>query len=120
MILNKVKAGFSVSIADLKVCKYNCGVHRQLLHFAYYFTLRTNKRKYEWEFVCLCLLVGKKTSIRLYRPLILWKDPLSKREPRQSLLGASVRKIRLTHRGIKLRLSSILVSNAFSLSLALY
>ena len=71
--------------------------------------------------ICLLAFFGwKKTSIRLYRPRILWKDPLSKREPRQSLLGASVRKIRFTRRGIKLRLSSIPVSNAFSLSLALY
>lgn len=71
----------------------------------------------------ICLLVSfgwKKTSILLYQPPILWKDPPSKRETRQSLLGASVRKIRFTPRGIKLRLSSILVSNAFSLSLALY
>ena len=71
----------------------------------------------------ICLLVSfdwKKTSIRLYQPAIFWKDPLSKRETRQSLLGASVRKTRFTHRGIKLRLSSILVSNAFSLPLALY
>ena len=71
----------------------------------------------------ICLLVSfgwKKTSILLCQPPILWKHPRSKRETRQSSLGAPVRKIRFTPRGIKLRLSSILVSNAFSLSLALY
>ena len=38
LILNKVKAGFSVSIADLKVRH----AFARLLHFAYYCTLRTN------------------------------------------------------------------------------
>lgn len=71
----------------------------------------------------ICLLVSfgwKKTSILLYQPPILWKHPRSKREMGESSLGAPVRKIRFTPRGIKLRLSSILVSNALSLSLALY
>ena len=38
LILNKVKAGFSVSIADLKVGR----AFARLSHFAYYCTLPTN------------------------------------------------------------------------------
>lgn len=42
LIFIKVKTGFSVSIADLKVCKYNRGARERLLHFAYYFTSLTS------------------------------------------------------------------------------